>query len=134
MACCYIRRDIKNFIHSFTLGVLFHTDTCRMQRLLSPQRFSQAAILARSAVLALLRRPSLSWRLTHIWHRLHPCRPRTPSYFRLILPTISKRKRILGNDRACTNSRCKAVSLLSRDLSMRLISSQLKTTYTETRK
>ena len=35
-------------------------------RLLSPQRSLQAAILVRSAVITLSRRPSLSWRLTHL--------------------------------------------------------------------
>ena len=70
-----------------TLCVLSHIDTCRSDcsSLSDPfrQRSWQAAILVRSAVIALSRRPSLLATIalleTHalvFWHCLHPCRPR----------------------------------------------------------
>ena len=51
-----------------------------LQRLLPPQWSSQAAILTRSAVLALSQQPLFLatfalLEITHFWHCLHPCGP-----------------------------------------------------------
>ena len=83
-----------------TLCVLLHTNTCRSNccPLRDPcrQRSWQAAILVRSTVIALSRRPSLLATITLLethtlvfWHCLHPCGPSALSPFRFTQQTTS---------------------------------------------
>ena len=90
-----------------TLCVLSHIDTCRSDcsSLSDPfrQRSWQAAILVRSAVIALSRRPSLLATIalleTHalvFWHCLHPCRPPALSPFKFTQQSTSLLSCLVG--------------------------------------
>ena len=59
-----------------------------------------SAILARSAVIALSQRPSLSWRLTRTFgiHCLHPCRARTLSPFKFTQQSTSLLSSLVGKN------------------------------------